>query len=314
VYAIAIHGGAGVLARAEMTEARARTYERGLSTALCAGQQLLEQGGSALDAVETAVAFLEADPLFNAGKGATLTSEGKAELDAAIMDGANLRAGAVAQLRHIKHPIKLARRVLEDSPHVFLVGDGAERFALEAGLDIVSPDYFITAHRAYQLDQVRLRLTEQGGFGTQARPTPLTMEEPAFGTVGAVARDRDGNIAAATSTGGMTSKLPGRVGDAPVIGAGTYADNNSCAISATGHGEWFIRTALAHDIAARMSYAHCSLEDAVNAAVEMRLTQLGGAGGVIAVDAAGTIVMRFNTAGMYRASVRDGERPLLGIY
>jgi beta-aspartyl-peptidase (threonine type) len=313
-YALAIHGGAAVLNQAEMNSAREKGYREGLSAALAAGETVLQATGSALDAVQAAVIALEDDPLFNAGKGAALNALGAAELDAAIMDGATLRVGAVTQIHRVRNPIGLARAILEESAHVFLAGDGAEAYAREHGLAMVSPDYFIVDHRQKHLAAVKAQLARNGGFGTQTRPKPIEMEEPAFGTVGAVALDQKGNLAAATSTGGMSAKQPGRVGDSPIVGAGTYADNQTCAVSATGHGEWFIRTVVAHDVAARVGYLRQPLQDAAAAVIMDKLKKLGGAGGLIAIDANGSIAMPFNTLGMYRASVRAGEAPMVAIY
>jgi beta-aspartyl-peptidase (threonine type) len=305
MYALAIHGGAGALPRAHYTAAREAEYRDGLARALDAGRQLLQGEGSALDAVEAAVSSLEDNPLFNAGLGAVLTATGTVELDAAIMDGSNLRAGAVAVLRHVRNPIQLARRVLEDGAHVFLVGEGAERFAAELGIEAVSNELFITPYRREQLRE----LQQHPGPGASA-----ALDEPPFGTVGAVARDRRGNLAAATSTGGTAGKRPGRVGDSPVIGAGTYADNATCAVSTTGHGEWFLRTVQAYDIAARLRYGAASLSDAVKEAVSERLPRLGGSGGLIAVGRDGQIVMRRNTPAMFRASLRSDSPPSIDIY
>jgi beta-aspartyl-peptidase (threonine type) len=300
MYALAIHGGAGALPRTQFSREREQDYRQSLARALSAGQTLLEGGQSALDAVEAAVMALEDDPLFNAGRGAVLCEDGSVELDAAIMSGSDLRAGAVASVRHIRNPIRLARRVLEESQHVFLVGDGAERFAIEVGCERVPNDYFITQHRSEQL-QARQRATS-------------LLDEPPLGTVGAVARDMRGRLAAATSTGGMAGKRRGRVGDSPVIGAGTYADDRSCAVSTTGHGEWFLRTVQAYDVAARMIYGGCSLSDAVNDAITLRLTRLGATGGLIAVNRGGEIVMQYNTPAMFRACRRSGEPATIEIY
>jgi beta-aspartyl-peptidase (threonine type) len=291
MYALAIHGGAGALPPRPLSREREQAFHRGLAQALEAGQAVLERAGSALDAVAAAVTVLEDDALFNAARGAVLTSDGTVELDAAIMDGATLRAGAVAAVRTVRNPVQLARRVLEDTPHVLLIGAGAERFAEQCGLTPVPNEYFITAERRQQLEA-----------------------EPPIGTVGAVARDRAGRLAAATSTGGMNGKRPGRVGDSPVIGAGTYADDQVCAVSTTGHGEWFLRTVQAYDIVARMRYGGASLEQAVAAAIEQRLPRLGASGGLIAVDSQGGIVIRYNTPAMFRASVRSGERAQTHIY
>jgi L-asparaginase / beta-aspartyl-peptidase len=303
MYALAIHGGAGALPRTQLSAEREQAYHQSLAQALSAGEAVLADEGCALDAVEAAVTVLEDDPLFNAGRGAVLTLDGTVELDAAIMDGGNLRAGAVAVVTCVRNPVRLARRVLEDSRHVFLVGAGAERFAAEVGFVPVANHYFITPYRQQQL----AALTGQ--------PRNVTaLDEPPLGTVGAVARDSAGQLAAATSTGGMTGKRPGRVGDSPVIGAGTYADNHSCAVSTTGHGEWFLRTVQAYDIAARMRYGGATLAQAVSESIEQRLPHLGASGGLIAVDHRGEIAIRYNTPAMFRASVRSGEPASIHIY
>lgn len=298
MYALAIHGGAGSLQH-PLPPQRDAEYRHGLAAALQAGQRILEADGRALDAVEAAVSALEDHPLFNAGRGAVLTIDGTVELDAAIMDGSTLRAGAVAQLRHIRNPVQLARRVLEQSPHVFLVGDGAERLAAEWGFSLLDPGYFITEERRSQLESLK----ERPAAG--AAPA-ATLDEPPFGTVGAVARDSAGHLAAATSTGGLAGKRSGRVGDSPVIGAGTYADDRSCAVSTSGHGEWFLRTVQAYDIAARLHYGGQGLRAAVEDAVLVRLRALGAAGGLIAVSADGELAAAFNTGAMFRAAVRSG--------
>ncbi|MBX3694032.1 MAG: isoaspartyl peptidase/L-asparaginase [Steroidobacteraceae bacterium] len=299
MYAIAIHGGAGTLPRAAMTPERDQAYRAGLAAALDAGYAVLDGRGTSLDAVTTAVRILEDDPLFNAGRGAVLTAGGIAELDASIMDGRTLAAGAVAGLRHVRNPIELARAVMEHSSHVMLIGGGAEEFALERGMAPVPNEYFHTETRRLQLQRAL-----PGGGG------PVN-ELSALGTVGAVALDQDGNLAAATSTGGMTAKRYGRVGDSPIIGAGTYADNAGCAVSATGHGEFFIRTVVAHDICARVAYAGATLAEAADAVVMGRLRQMGGEGGIIAVDARGNVVMPFNSEGMFRgARSADGRREI----
>jgi beta-aspartyl-peptidase (threonine type) len=302
MHAIAIHGGAGTLPRADMSPAQETAYRAGLSAALDAGYAVLEAGGSSLDAVTTAVRILEDDPLFNAGRGAVLTHEGTVELDASIMDGRELAAGAVAGLSHVKNPIGLARAVMEHSPHVMLIGTGAEEFAHARGLEFVPNDYFKTDVRKAQLRRVLV-----------GDPRPAN-ELSALGTVGAVARDRAGNLAAATSTGGMTGKRYGRVGDTPIIGAGTYADNRSCAVSATGHGEYFIRTAVAHDICARVAYGGVPLRQAADAVVMDRLAKMGGEGGVIAVGADGQVVMSFNSEGMFRGARSSDGRRDVSIY
>jgi len=302
MYAIAIHGGAGAVPRASLSPQRERQYRAGLEAALDGGYALLERGGSSLDAVTAAVRILEDDPAFNAGRGAALTREGAAELDAAIMDGRQQRAGAVAAVRHVKNPVELARRVMEKSRHVLLVGPGAEEFALEEGIALVPNLYFRTPERISQLEH------EQRG----ERVSDLV--PPGQGTVGAVARDRDGNLAAATSTGGMTNKRPGRVGDSPIIGAGTYAKNGVCAVSATGHGEYFIRAVAAHHVCAAVEYRGLTLELAMRELLEDILRGLGGDGGLIGVDRDGQVVMQFSTEGMYRGARDSSGRSEIAIY
>jgi beta-aspartyl-peptidase (threonine type) len=299
---IAIHGGAGVIARSQLGEDGGAAYRNALAAAVDAGYAVLEQGGSSLDAVTTAVRLLEDNPLFNAGKGAVLAHDGSAELDASIMDGATLAAGAVTGLRHVRNPIDLARRVMEDSPHVMLSGAGAEEFALERGFSLVANNYFITPTRKRQLERV-----------LQGRTAPRN-ELDGLGTVGAVARDAQGNLAAATSTGGMTNKRWGRIGDSPIIGAGTYANNASCAVSATGHGEYFIRSVVAYDVCAMIEYRGLSLADAAREVVQGKLRERGGEGGIIAVDAQGQVVMEFNSPGMFRGMRDSSGRRQIAIY
>ncbi len=300
MHAIAIHGGAGAIPPAALVNDGESPYLASLAAALDAAFAILERGGPSLDAVTLAVRMLEDDPLFNAGHGAALTRDGWAELDAAVMEGKQQRAGAVASVRHVKNPIELARRVMEKSRHVLLVGAGAEEFALEEGFELVANDYFRTEQRRSQLDSERQGRAVSDLFpGTQ-------------GTVGAVALDQDGNLAAATSTGGMTNKRQGRVGDSPLIGAGTYAKNGVCAVSATGHGEIFIRAVAAYHICAAVEYRGLSLEAAVRELVHEKIRALGGGGGgIIAVGAQGELVMDFSTQGMFRAA-RDarGRREL----
>src|SRR5688572_28811092 len=288
MFAIAIHGGAGTLSRKEMTPEQETEYLGALRDALEAGYSLLARGGGSLDAVVAAVRVLEDNPLFNAGRGAVLNRDGVAELDASLMDGRTLAAGAVTGLRHVKNPIDLARLVMEKSPHVMLVGAGAEEFAKSQGVEMVPNEYFQTPPRQRQLER-SLR-------GAVSHENELA----AFDTVGAVALDLSGNLAAATSTGGMTGKRWGRVGDSPIIGAGTYASNESCAVSATGHGEYFIRTVVAHDICAQVQYLKIPLAQAVDNVLNGRMKQLGGNGGVIAIDPAGEIALDFNSEGMFR--------------
>jgi L-asparaginase / beta-aspartyl-peptidase len=295
MYAIAVHGGAGAVPRASLSAERERAYRAGLEAALDGGYAVLERGGSSLDAVAAAVRILEDDGAFNAGRGAALTRDGAAELDAAIMDGRQMRAGAVASVRHVKNPIELARRVMEKSRHVLLVGSGAEEFALEEQFTLVPNQYFRTAERIEQLE------FERRG----QRVSDLVPPAPQ-GTVGAVARDADGNLAAATSTGGLTNKRPGRVGDSPIVGAGTYAKNGVCAVSATGHGEYFIRAVAAHHVCAAVEYRGLTLQQAVHELLHDILRGLGGDGGLIAVNRDGQLVLEFSTEGMFRGA-RDAR-------
>ncbi|MFZ9905215.1 MAG: isoaspartyl peptidase/L-asparaginase family protein [Steroidobacteraceae bacterium] len=300
--AIAIHGGAGVIAREQLGPDDGASYRAGLAEALDAGYAVLERGGSSLDAVTTAVRILEDNPLFNAGRGAVLTHEGQAELDASIMTGHDLKAGAVAGVKRIRHPIDLARKVMEDSPHVMLYGAGAEEFASSRGFEFVPNESFITPQRQRQLERV-----------LQGRTQPRN-ELSGLGTVGAVAIDAAGNLAAATSTGGMTNKRWGRIGDAPIIGAGTYANNASCAVSATGHGEYFIRSVVAYDVCALMEYKGYSLDRAATEVVKGKLVERGGEGGIIAVDRAGNIALEFNSPGMFRGMRDSAGRREIAIY
>jgi beta-aspartyl-peptidase (threonine type) len=290
-FVLAVHGGAGTIDRDKSALDRAPSYHEGLRRALTAGRDVLAAGGSALDAVTRAVVVLEEDPLFNAGKGSVFTAAGTQEMDASVMEGRDHRAGAVAGIFGPRNPVLAARAVMEHSQHVLLIGDGALAFCREQGVPFAAPGYFSTEERLREL---------RNTLETRRR------DAAAEGTVGAVARDRDGNLAAATSTGGMTGKIPGRVGDSPIIGAGTYADNATCAVSATGHGEFFIRYGTAFEIAAQLRYGGQSLHQAAGAAIEA-LAKFGGRGGVVAVDRAGTLTLPFNTSGMYRGYVRaDG--------
>lgn len=303
MFGIALHGGAGTLPRSEMNAEQEECYRSGLERALSAGYSVLEGGGASLDAVTRAIVVLEDDPLFNAGRGAVFTIDGRNELDASIMDGSTLKAGAVSGLRHIKNPITLARTVMDQSDYVLLCGAGAEEFALERGFDLVPGSYFYTSARWQQLERIRLGDTSLSA---------LTISH--VGTVGAVALDARGRLAAGTSTGGMTGKRYNRVGDSPLIGAGTYADDRSCAVSATGHGEIFIRAAVAHDISARMRFGQRDLKTAVNEVVHGELAALKGEGGVVAIDRHGEISMEFNSEGMFRASRKAGGDPEIRIY
>jgi L-asparaginase / beta-aspartyl-peptidase len=303
MFGLAIHGGAGTLPRAEMGAAAEQKYRAGLAEAIDAGFAVLESGGTSLDAVTRAVVALEDNALFNAGRGAVFTFEGRNELDASIMDGTSLMAGAVCGLTRIKNPVELARAVMEQSEFVMLAGTGAEEFALRQGFSFVPQSYFHTPERWQQLERIRAGDVELSA---------LTISH--VGTVGAVALDAQGRLAAATSTGGMTGKRYQRIGDSPIIGAGTYADNRSCAVSATGHGEIFIRAAVAHDICSRVRYGGRGLAEAVREVVLGELTELHGEGGVIAMDARGEIAIEFNSEGMFRASRREAEEMRIAIY
>ncbi|ANN78762.1 isoaspartyl peptidase/L-asparaginase family protein [Bordetella flabilis] len=319
---VAIHGGAGTMSRAAISAEQERQYLDALNDVLAGAQDVLAQGGSALDAVTEAVRRLEDCPLFNAGHGAVFTSAGTHELDASIMDGATLRSGAIANVNCVRNPVFAARRVMEDSKHVFFVGKGAEDFAREQGLEIVDPSYFSTPARYEQLLRVQREMPDAAVLDHDGQAM-VAKEQPAaapidadrkFGTVGAVALDARGNLAAATSTGGITNKQIGRVGDAPLIGAGCYAANQTCAVSTTGTGEMFIRMVAAYDVAAQMEYRGVSLEEAANAVIHDRLPRIGGKGGLIAVDAQGRVALPFNTEGMYRGYARVGEAPVASIY
>lgn len=303
MFGLAIHGGAGTLPRAETSADRELSYRAALAAALDAGFTVLQAGGASLDAVTRAVMVLEDNVLFNAGRGSVFTLDGHNELDAAIMDGSTLKAGAVCGVTHIRNPIELARTVMEHSEYVMLSGAGAEEFALSRGLALVPRSYFHTPERWKQLERIR-----SGDAGLSA----LTISH--VGTVGAVALDADGRLAAATSTGGMTGKRYNRIGDSPIIGAGTYADDRSCAVSATGHGEAFIRAAVAHDICSRMRFGGRTLREAAREVVQEELPALRGEGGIIAIDRQGEIAMEFNSEGMFRASRRAGEEALIAIY
>ena len=298
--AIVVHGGAGVVPAAELTPQLDAAFRTGLGAALRAGYAVLEAGGSSLDAVTAAVVVLEEDPLFNAGRGAVLCADGGHELDAAIMDGADLRAGAVAGLRRVRNPVLLARHLLERSPHVMLAGPGADALAAAEGIECVPNDWFTTERRRAELERHRAGLARVG-------------DEASLGTVGAVALDGRGHLAAATSTGGMTGKRPGRVGDTPIIGAGTYAADDCCAVSATGHGEFFIRAAVEHEIASLVRHRGLGVQAAADDVVHRQLVRLGGSGGVIAVGRDGSIAMPFNSPGMLRGAMDSSGRFETGI-
>lgn len=295
-YGLVIHGGAGTILKKNMSPEKEAAYTEKLKEALTTGYKILDSGGTSLDAVNAVINIMEDSPLFNAGKGAVLTEKGEAELDASIMEGKTLAAGAVAGVKHIKNPINLARLVMEKSPHVMMMGDGAEEFAKQNNYELVDNKYFITEERRQQY----LKIKEA--------------QDKKHGTVGCVALDKTGSLAAGTSTGGMMMKKFGRVGDAPIIGAGTYANNNTCAVSATGHGEYFIRLGIARDISSLMEYKNYSLQQAADEVINVKLTKLGGTGGVIAIDKNGNVTMPFNTEGMYRGYYINGGVPVVKIY
>ena len=309
-FGLVIHGGAGTIERANMTPEKEREYRAGLERALTAGYGILKRGGSSLDATEAAVRVLEDDPHFNAGKGSVFTSAGTNEMDAAIMDGKTLAAGAVAVLKHVKNPISLARLVMEKSGHVMIDGEGAEAFAKENGMELVDQKYFFTQERWDALQKIKAAEKHRTGGAGKAF---LITDQDRHGTVGAVALDKNGNLAAATSTGGTTNKRPGRVGDTPIIGAGTYANDATCAVSATGDGEYFIRATVGHDISALMEYRGMSLKEAAQAVLD-KVAKLGGTGGLIAIDHQGNIALPFNTAGMYRGYVDPNGKFVVEIY
>lgn len=318
-YVLVIHGGAGTILKSQMTPDQEKAYTNALNFALQTGATILKNGGTALDAVEACVRSMEDNPLFNAGKGAVFTNEGKNELDAAIMDGKTLGAGAVAGVTTIKNPVSAARAVMQKSEHVMMTGKGAEKFAQQAGVEIADPSYFYTEERwrgllkAKQIDSLKMI---KDSSAQKSRAANLTEEERKFkyGTVGAVALDRHGNLAAATSTGGMTNKKFGRIGDAPIIGAGTYANNATVAISGTGWGEFYIRLVMAKTISDMMEFGKMKLKDAAAEMVMKRLPALGGDGGLIAVDKDGNITMPFCTEGMYRGYIKSNGEKVVKIY
>lgn len=322
-YVLVIHGGAGTILKSQMTAEKEKAYQAGLDSALQVGETVLARGGSALDAVEASVRVLEDNPLFNSGKGAVFTNAGKNELDAAIMDGASLKAGAIAGVTTIRNPVSTARKVMENSEHVMLTGRGAEEFAASQGEIIVDPSYFYTEARWQGLLKARamdsLESLKKSAGELKMDTAHSSIRQPSnrdykYGTVGAVALDQQGNLAAATSTGGMTNKKFGRVGDAPIIGAGTYANNNTVAISGTGWGEFYIRLVMAKTISDMMEFGKVDLKTASNRMVMEKLPALGGDGGLIAVDKNGNIALPFCTEGMYRGFVKQGEKKVIAIY
>lgn len=310
-FVLVIHGGAGVIPKEDLTPEKEKAARATLDAALLAGHGVLARGGKSVDAVIAAIKILEDSPLFNAGKGSVLTADGTVGMDASIMDGATHKAGACADVQHVKNPIELARLIMDRTPHVLLAGDGAERLAKEHGLPLMPADYFITEHRKLQLQRIQQQEKEKAGKAGGKTSRASSLES--IGTVGAVALDKHGNLAAGTSTGGMVNKRFGRVGDSPIIGAGTYADNLTCAVSGTGHGEFFIRGVVCYDIAAKMQYQGVALTNAAEEVVMRKLKDAGGRGGVIAVDAKGNVTMPFNSEGMYRGVIRADGKPWTAI-
>lgn len=317
-----IHGGAGTMKRGAMTPEKEKEYRDKLTEAALAGYKALQDGKTSLDAVEIAIRMMEDSPLFNAGKGAVFTADGRNELDASIMDGKTLKAGGVAGLHHVKNPITLARTVMEKSPHVLMFGDGAEKFAKEQNVELVEEKYFWTQPRWDAIQKIKQREKEQKEKEQKEKQEPKKVSafngysekaEKVFGTVGAVALDKNGNLAAGTSTGGMDNKKYGRVGDSPIIGAGTYANNDTCGVSATGWGEYFIRVGVARDVAALMEYRALTVQGAADLVLK-KVKNLGGDGGVIAMDKFGDMAISFNTEGMFRAYINSEGKPVVEIY
>jgi beta-aspartyl-peptidase (threonine type) len=306
IFSIAIHGGAGTLIKGQMTPEKEATYKKALQEALDQGYQILENGGCALDAVETAVKSLEDCPLFNAGRGAVFTAKGTHEMDASIMEGKNLKAGAVSLINGIKNPISLARAVMEKTDHVFLAGEGAMQFAVSQGYDVLEDSYFYDDFRYLQWQKIK--------DSNQFQLDHSDRKDSKFGTVGAVACDQNGNVAAATSTGGMTNKKWGRVGDSPMIGAGNYANNKTCAVSCTGSGEYFIRGVVAYDVSCLMEHKSMTVSEAAEEVIQKRVLALGGDGGLIAVDRHGNVALPFNTEGMYRGFRLSSGETEVSIY
>ena len=315
-FGIVIHGGAGTILKENMSDSLEQAYKAKLEEAIRTGHEILANGGTAIEAVQRTINIMENSPLFNAGKGAVFTNEGKNELDASIMEGKTLNAGAVSGVTTVKNPINLAWEVMENSEHVMLSGKGAEQFAKERNLEIVNPEYFYTENRFKSLERLKERNSEKTELdhdGKTAFVDPF-IKDSKFGTVGCAALDKNGNLAAGTSTGGMTNKKWGRIGDAPIIGAGTYANNKTAAISATGWGEFFIRGVVAYDISAMMEYKGMSLAEAAKEVIQNKNPELGGNGGIIAIDRNGNVSMEFNTAGMYRAKMNQDGVLEIGIY
>jgi L-asparaginase / beta-aspartyl-peptidase len=322
-WGLAIHGGAGTIIKENMTPELEAAYTQKLNEALNVGYALLEKGGSAIDAVEASIEIMEDSPLFNAGKGSVFTNKGTNEMDAAIMDGAKLKAGSVAGVKTVKNPIKAARAVMDKSEHVMLSGEGADAFAKKVGLKIVDQKYFYDEKRwkqwqdvlkAEEKEEMQKNTKEEKGKKEEVQEEVSEPINKKHGTVGCVALDKKGNLAAGTSTGGMTNKKYGRIGDAPVIGAGTYANNKTCAVSCTGHGEFFIRYTVASTVSAMMQYGNKKIYDAANTIINVQLPAVGGEGGLIAIDANGNVTMPFNTSGMYRGFKLNDNTQYIGIY
>ncbi|MDG2195157.1 MAG: isoaspartyl peptidase/L-asparaginase [Polaribacter sp.] len=313
-FAIIIHGGAGTILKKNMTPEKEAAYKAKLTEAIQVGHTILKNGGTSIDAVEETIHILENSPLFNAGKGAVFTHAGNNEMDASIMTGNDLNAGAVAGVKNVKNPISLARKVMTNSNHVLLSGEGASLFAKEQGMEIVDPSYFYTERRFQSLQKIKEQEKTELDHDEKSAFYDADIKDSKFGTVGCVALDKNGNITAGTSTGGMTNKRWNRIGDSPIIGAGTYANNATCGVSSTGWGEYFIRGMVAHDISAMMEYKGVSLKEAAQEVIQHKLTKLGGTGGIVALDSKGNMVFEFNTAGMYRASMNDQGELVLKIY
>ena len=311
-YALVIHGGAGTILKSDMTPELEQLYMEGLQSALDAGYAVLEQGGSAVNAVKAAIVVLEDNLLFNAGRGSVFTKKGVQEMDAALMDGATLNAGAIAAVRNVRNPIELAAEVMHNSNHVFLSGKGANDFAIKQGIKLEPDDYFFSQFRYDQWKEIRD--SDNYSLDHTHQNIQELMKDKKFGTVGACACDQQGNIAAGTSTGGMTNKKYGRIGDSPVIGSGTYANNQTCAISCTGHGEPFIRAVAAHNVSCLMEYKNMSLQEAMDEVVNRKLVALEGEGGMIGIDSNANVSMVFNSAGMYRAMRNSKGEQIIGIY
>ncbi|EDM44428.1 asparaginase [unidentified eubacterium SCB49] len=318
-FGIVIHGGAGTILKEKMTDSLEIAYAQKLEEAIKIGHEILKNGGTAMEAVTKTINVMEDSPLFNAGKGAVFTHEETNELDASVMDGSNLNAGAVAGVTHIKNPIDLAVEVMDHSEHVMLAGEGAENFAVTRGIALVDPSYFYTENRFNSLQRIKskekMELDHDGKTAvSNSSAYDSFIKDSKFGTVGCAALDKNGNLAAGTSTGGMTNKRWNRIGDAPIIGAGTYANNATCAVSSTGWGEYFIRGMVAHDISAMMEYKGVSLEEAAREVIQKKIPALGGDGGIVAIDKDGNVTMEFNTAGMYRAHMNAAGELVVGIY